>query len=133
MAPGPNVEVSADARDIGNHDAGSGRPVTNQEAAMHNDNRTHALYAGVNRHTRSLVTCTQRCSAYSHLLSALGSAESYDKRSARLAKVRRLDLVRLFGAASMRSATPRSEPSRCCERQSRVLAEGLNTNNANLR
>jgi len=37
----------------GNHDAGSGRPVTSQEAAMPNYNQAHAFYAGVDLHARS--------------------------------------------------------------------------------
>jgi len=73
MAPGPNVEVSADARDIGNHDAGSGRPVTNQEAAMHNDNRTHALYAvsiGTQDPSLRVLNVARPTHIYSRLLEA---------------------------------------------------------------
>src|SRR5262245_55761059 len=50
-----DVEVSADARGIGNHDAGSGRPVTCEEEKM-NYNRQHRFYCGVDLHARTMFT-----------------------------------------------------------------------------
>jgi transposase len=46
-----------------NHDAGSGRPVTSQEANMPNYNQAHQFYAGVDLHARSMFV---------HVLSAKG-------------------------------------------------------------
>jgi transposase len=53
------VEVSADVRNAGNHDAGSGRPVTSPEANMPNYNQAHAFYAGVDLHARTMFVHIQ--------------------------------------------------------------------------
>jgi len=56
LAPGPSVEVSAGAQGVGNHDAGSGRPVATEASNMHVYNQPHAFYAGVDLHARSMFT-----------------------------------------------------------------------------
>ena len=53
---GPSVEVSATAQGSGNHDAGSGRPVTNEVYTMRFFNQQHRFYCGVDLHARSMFT-----------------------------------------------------------------------------
>src|SRR5579872_6894292 len=56
LSPGPSVEVSANARGVGNHDAGSGRPVATEGVPMRLYNQPHAFYAGVDLHARTMYT-----------------------------------------------------------------------------
>jgi len=54
---GPSVEVSAGSLAAGNHDAGSGRPVTKEaDETMRRYTGQHRFYAGVDLHARSLFT-----------------------------------------------------------------------------
>jgi transposase len=50
------VEVSAGTRGTRNHDAGSGRPVTDEEEKNMNYNTQHQFYCGVDLHARSMFT-----------------------------------------------------------------------------
>jgi hypothetical protein len=51
------VEVSAGARGTGNHDAGSGRPVTGEGMSM-TYCQQHRFYCGVDLHARSMFADT---------------------------------------------------------------------------
>ena len=91
---GPSVEVSADRRTAGNHDAGSGRPVTTEaDGSMRLDAGQHQFYAGIDLRARSL---------YAHVLDQRGRVSDASRGkcgSARLEWRRGPDLVKLFGAA----------------------------------
>src|SRR5437762_5767996 len=65
---GPSVEVSAGNWAAGNHDAGSGRPVTTEaHGTMRLYTGQHQFYAGIDLHARSL---------YAHVLDSAAAPSS---------------------------------------------------------